>query len=685
MSFVRMCSAVLVIAVIALVLGGAGSAHAAAAPAPTPNENYVSGGAYECGVASGGGRDRAGALYSRCTGYTIAIRSVTGTTKLVHVPVGTGGIKPFGAIAPTPDGSAIYTVATSKEAAATLGMSLQRLTFNAARTALTRDASFVPQQFQLGATKYDVCGYDIATDAYGYVYISQGGWCGTGTGVKAVPSPNLILKYAPNGRVVTGFGEFGEGAGQLRVNMKLAVTPDGRRVYVAEHSNRRIQYFDWTTDGSYVSAGSFNSVTVNGTKIPFSATYGVALDPWGFVYVADTTSATIWKTKPNGEYVARVVALAKAPGYDPRLHILNVDGRGDVLLPEAMTRYQRAAGNPYPASVPAVGPEPKADLVAPVLRGISAPERTTEASVTVTIDATDDTGVTQMRFADEHGEWGAWQKFASRVQVPLTSGFGYKRIYVQVRDIRGDFSEQQFVVVQRVSLVVADTTAPTVSLSAPSSTPISAPVVRVTVNATDAIGVTMVRIAREDGTFGEWQSWSSARMSVDIDLGSAPGYRMVFVQAMDAAFNISETASVAVLVEAPASPTVSDTAIAPRVPAPAAATAPIVTGGGTVATQPAGAHLRDAVAPVVQAFRTPSTSCSRAITVRIAARDNVRVAKYRIANEDGRFGVWKAYRPSVAHRLTSGTTVKRITVQVADAAGNVSTSRSVRVVVKRCR
>jgi hypothetical protein len=202
----------------------------------------------------------------------------------------------------------------------------------------------------------------------------------------------------------------------------------------------------------------------------------------------------------------------------------------------------------------------------------------------------------------------------------------------------------------------------------------------------------MIRVAREDGTFGAWQAWSATRSGLDIDLGAAPGYRAIFVQAMDAAYNISETASIAILVVDPAaSAHGSDaTSTAPNSAAgaskgtgaiPGSVAAPHALPGAAAA---ASGPSRDVRAPKLISVRSAAKSCTRVITLRISARDNVKVTRIRIANEDGRFGAWKRYRAKVSHRLTVGATKKRVTVQVADAAGNVSTSRSQRITVIRC-
>ena len=71
--------------------------------------------------------------------------------------------------------------------------------------------------------------------------------------------------------------------------------------------------------------------------------------------------------------------------------------------------------------------------------------------------------------------------------------------------------------------------------------------------------------------------------------------------------------------------------------------------------------------------------------LRIVALDDAAPTWVRVANENGRYGRWQPYRAAVRHVLTRGTTQKLVTVQVADAAGNVSRAASRRVLVVRCR
>ncbi len=646
----------------------------AAAPSANAGEGYAAAAAWGCPASGGGMRDRAGTMYVPCNG-SVWILPASGTgARLVPIDTTVAGTKGVYTLAPTPDGSAIYTITYSNGGSQALGMALQRLTLTADGTKFRLDTTFRPQQFTYAGTRRNVCGRGITTDAWGYVYVSQGGWCAQRNAAGAlVPDPNLILKYRPDGTLVTQFGDYGSGPGQFNVNMQLDVTADGRRIYVADHLNVRVQYFDWTIDGTYRYAGEFGSVVVNGTRVGFSAVYGVALDPWGFVYVADTTQGRIWKTSPTGTYVTKLVEF----GTTRRIHSLSVDGRGHVYSGEHQLTWARRADNPVPGPHPIPGAEPKPDLLPPTLQAVTAPADTTAASVPVRVTAIDDLGVTEMRIADEQGNWGAWQPYSGAFDVALSDGIGTKLVYVQVRDVRQQESGVLYAVVARRP--IPDLTAPTLSVSGPATTTLGR--ITLTVDSTDAIGVTHLRVAGNDGTFSEWIAWGNGARTLTRDFGSARGLHVVAVQVRDAAFNVSETATLRISYVAPGAAT-------PAPVANEAIDAPAGGGGAPVAGADGGGVLvRDTVAPRIHRFIVPKRSCSRIVVLRLVARDNAAPIPtwVRVANEHGRYGRWQRYRGKLRHVLTRGATRKLVTVQVADAAGNVSRTSSRRLLVIRCR
>ena len=84
------------------------------------------------------------------------------------------------------------------------------------------------------------------------------------------------------------------------------------------------------------------------------------------------------------------------------------------------------------------------DAAKPVLRSVTLPNPTATQLVTVTIDATDDVGVTGVRLANENGVWQVWQPYTPTVQNLATPLALIKGVFVEVRDATGKESNVAF-------------------------------------------------------------------------------------------------------------------------------------------------------------------------------------------------------------------------------------------------
>ena len=60
-----------------------------------------------------------------------------------------------------------------------------------------------------------------------------------------------VVKFSPNGEVLTVWGTKGSGDGQFDDPASVAVDPTGNKVYVADPRNKRIQVFD--LDGKFLT------------------------------------------------------------------------------------------------------------------------------------------------------------------------------------------------------------------------------------------------------------------------------------------------------------------------------------------------------------------------------------------------------------------------------------------------
>jgi hypothetical protein len=114
------------------------------------------------------------------------------------------------------------------------------------------------------------------------------------------------------------------------------------------------------------------------------------------------------------------------------------------------TLLRRAAEQPaaeepaaeQPAAEQPAAEQPAADAIAPKLSSLTVPEFADGATITVSLEATDeDEAPKEMRFADENGNWGPWQPYKPAVEVTLSDGAGVKGVYAQVRDEAGNESD----------------------------------------------------------------------------------------------------------------------------------------------------------------------------------------------------------------------------------------------------
>ena len=130
----------------------------------------------------------------------------------------------------------------------------------------------------------------IDVDSNGFVYI---------TGFYA----RLVWKFTPDGQLVTKWGSYGRGDGEFYDHTGLAVDSKGF-VYVADTGNDRIQKF--TSNGDFVTSWE----SKGGQAGMFNTPSGVAVDSNGFIYVIEWSGYTVtgWygriqKFTPKGEFL----------------------------------------------------------------------------------------------------------------------------------------------------------------------------------------------------------------------------------------------------------------------------------------------------------------------------------------------------------------------------------------------
>jgi hypothetical protein len=278
----------------------------------------------------------------------------------------------------------------------------------------------------------------------------------------------------------------------------------------------------------------------------------------------------------------------------------------------------------------------------------------------VTTEATDDRGVTRIRFANEDGNWGAWRTpYAAQVQHNLTANNGGKAVFVQVGDAAGKESN---VILLRTT-VAPDAPPPPPPGQVDNQAPVlndavvpavtGAREITVGLQATDNVAVAQVRFANEDGNWGPWSAFAA---QVPHTLTVNYGAKAIFVQVRDASGNESGTLlrRLSYQMDAPVIP-------GPENPPPGPA---------------------DAADPVLNNVVIPNPALTRVIDVQLEAEDDIGVVQVRFANEDGNWGAWVAFAGVVQHQLTANAGPKAVFVQVRDAAGRESNVRMVRTTLQ---
>src|SRR5919199_1020478 len=125
------------------------------------------------------------------------------------------------------------------------------------------------------------------------------------------------------------WGSGGGGNGQFNVPYGVAVDPAGN-VYVADSGNNRIQKFSGSGEfqAAWGSGGGGNG--------QFDAPYGVAVDPAGNVYVADSAHDRIQKFSGSGEFQAAWGSIGEGNGQFNVPYGVAVDPAGNVYVADTL-------------------------------------------------------------------------------------------------------------------------------------------------------------------------------------------------------------------------------------------------------------------------------------------------------------------------------------------------------------
>jgi hypothetical protein len=277
-------------------------------------------------------------------------------------PENPNGTDRASAVAPSPDGAHLYVIHYARYAA-----------FRFNRQA---DGSYeVDPHWRLAdypsrhGGMARALGQFLATDGNGDIYFSSGLWA-----CNVQCTDDAIVKYGPAGNFITRFGRKVGGSWALGDShgsfAGLAVTADGRRVFVADVNNSRIQRFDRGGDGSYTAVLAMG-MTQQTDPNRWGACYGpgllagvydVALSARGELMAINTTcynnvvqanpcvgrfsafpchTIEVQRFGQDGSARGSILSLSR---YDTRVHGIAVDRVGNVHLVQAKAVLRPAAG-----------------------------------------------------------------------------------------------------------------------------------------------------------------------------------------------------------------------------------------------------------------------------------------------------------------------------------------------------
>ena len=117
---------------------------------------------------------------------------------------------------------------------------------------------------------------DVLVAPDGHIFVSEGHSSAAGSNAR-------ILKFDRTGKLVKTIGKFGKGPGEFDQPHALAMDSKGR-IFVGDRSNNRIQILD--QDGNFIAEWT-----------QFSRPSGIAIDRDDNIYVADSESGSVEKTR----------------------------------------------------------------------------------------------------------------------------------------------------------------------------------------------------------------------------------------------------------------------------------------------------------------------------------------------------------------------------------------------------
>ena len=166
---------------------------------------------------------------------------------------------------------------------------------------------------------------------------------------------------------------------------------------------------------------------------------------------------------------------------------------------------------------------------------------TSSTSVSLTLSATDDTGVAAMLFSNDGSNWTAPQAYSTTANWTLTSGDGVKTVYAEFMDAAGNVSAP-------ASASITLDTAPPIGgvVINGGAAYTSSTAVMLTLSATDSSGVAWMLFSNDGVNWTAPQAYST---TANWTLTSGDGVKTVYAEFMDAAGNVSAPASASITLD----------------------------------------------------------------------------------------------------------------------------------------
>jgi hypothetical protein len=252
---------------------------------------------------------------------------------------------------------------------------------------------------------------------------------------------------------------------------------------------------------------------------------------------------------------------------------------------------------------------------------------TNSTSVTLTLSASDNNGISKMQFSNDGVSWSSEEDYATSKSWTLTAGGGTKTVYVQYKDNAGHWS------VSISDTIILETTPPTGTILINNGAEYTdSTSVTLTLSASDSSGVSKMKFSN-DGV--SWSGEENYATSKSWALTTGDGLKTVYVQYKDNAGNSSAFISDTIILET---------------------------------TPPTGTILINSGAGY-----TNSTS----VTLNLSASDaGSGINKMQFSNDGVSWSSEEDYATSKSWILTTGDGLKTVYVQYKDKAGNWSVSIS---------